>query len=181
MIPMSLFIFDDVKVKFQSEVNEKNRANGESKISFCLIGSTGLWFILPTIALNNIITDCCHCFHDGVNLTWTSQGGKFPYNKFFNIFILAVFKFFILSIVTVWMVITVKVWMDADTLVIFGTLKIVTVCTGKAAIARVLTGVCALMRVPVVTGWMVSNDVIKSLAVFIIFINYDSMESSGTD
>ena len=120
------------------------------------------------MALNNIITDCCHCFHVGVNLTWTSQGGKFLNNKFFNIFILAVFIIFILSIVTVWVVIAVKVWMDADTLVTFGALEVVRVCAGKAAIARVLTGVGALMRVPVVTGVVVSQDFIKSTTVILI-------------
>ena len=74
------------------------------------------------------------------------------------------------------MVIAVKIWMDADTLVIFGALEVVRICTGKAAIARVFTGVGALMRVPVVTGVVVSNDVIKSVAVFII-INKDSIDS----
>ena len=66
--------------------------------------------------------------------------------------------------------------MDTDTLVIFGALEVVRVCTGKAAIARVLTGLGALMRVPEVSGRVVSNDVIKSLAVFII-INKDSIDS----
>ena len=69
-----------------------------------------------------------------------------------------------------------KVWMDAYTLAIFGTVEIVRVCAGKAAIARVFTGVDALVRVPVVSGRMVPKDVIKSMAVFVI-INEDSMES----
>ena len=66
--------------------------------------------------------------------------------------------------------------MDSDTLVIFCALEIVRVCAGKAAIARVLTGLGALMRVPVVTGVVVSHEVIKSMAVVII-VNNDSIDS----
>ena len=62
--------------------------------------------------------------------------------------------------------------MDANPLVIFGALEVVRVCAGKAAIARVLTGVGAIMWVPVVTGRVVSNDVLKSIAVIISFINF---------
>ena len=87
----------------------------------------------------------------------------------FNIFILAVFIFFVLSIITVRMVITVKLWMDADFKFVFGAFEICRVCAGKAAIARVFTGVGAMMRVPVGTGVVVSNDIIKSIAVFIFF------------
>ena len=71
------------------------------------------------------------------------------------------------------MVIAVKVWMDADTLVIFGAFEVLMVCTGKTSIARVFTGVGALMRVPVVRGAVVSNDIIKCMAIFIlIYINF---------
>ena len=66
--------------------------------------------------------------------------------------------------------------MDADTLVVFCAFKVFRVCAGKTAIARVLTGVCALMRVPVVTGVVVSHEVIKSMAVVII-VNNDSIDS----
>ena len=62
--------------------------------------------------------------------------------------------------------------MDADTPVIFGATEVFRICAGKAAIARVFTGGDALMRVPKVTGVVVSNDVIKSIAVF-IHINLD--------
>ena len=65
------------------------------------------------------------------------------------------------------MVIAVKVRMDAHTLVVFGASKIFRVCAGKTAIARVFTGLGALMRVPKVTGVVVFNYVIKSMAVFI--------------
>ena len=85
----------------------------------------------------------------------------------FNIIILAVLIIFILCIITVWVVIAMKVWMDADTLAIFGTFEVVRVCAGKAAIARFLTGVGALMRVPVVSGRVVPKDVIQSVAVFV--------------
>ena len=69
--------------------------------------------------------------------------------------------------------------MDADTLVIFGTSKVVRVCAGKAAIAGFSAGVGALVRVPVVTGVVVSNDVLESMAVFNkIIINDDSSRAN---
>ena len=88
--------------------------------------------------------------------------------------------FFINSIITVWVVVAVKAWMDADTLVIFSALKIIRICAGKVAIVRVLTGVGALMRVPIVTCVVVSNDVLKSVAV-IIFLIYAHSIDSRTD
>ena len=87
---------------------------------------------------------------------------------------------FILSIVTVWMVIAVKIWMDTNTLIVFGALEIVGVCAGKTAISRVLTGVSALMRVPVVTGGVVSNNVIKPSTIVSIQIDFNFIDS-GTD
>ena len=56
-------------------------------------------------------------------------------------------------------------------------MEIVKVCAGKAAIARGITGVGALMRVPVVTGVVVYHEVIKSLAVIPVFKKW-SFESS---
>ena len=75
------------------------------------------------------------------------------------------------------MVVAVKIWMDADTLVIFGASKIVRVCAGRAAIARILTGIGALMWVPVVTSVMVYHDGIKSIAVIKFFIIIYSIDS----
>ena len=70
------------------------------------------------------------------------------------------------------MVIAVKIWMDADTLVIFGALEVVRVCAGKAAIARVLTGVDALMGVPVVIGGVVSNYLIQPSTIVSIQMDF---------
>ena len=106
---------------------------------------------------------------------------KFGWNAFacnfihqiFHIFNFTVIKLFILSIITVRVMIAVKVWMDADTLVVFHTLEVIWVCAGRAAIAGVLAGFWALMRVPVVTGVVVSQDFIKSTTVILISLYTD--------
>ena len=58
------------------------------------------------------------------------------------------------------------------TLAIFIAFEVVRVCAGKAAIARVLTGVGALMRVPVVSGVMVYHYVIKPKTIVSIPKNF---------
>ena len=68
--------------------------------------------------------------------------------------------------------------MDADMLVVSDASDVFRVCAGKAAIARIFTGIGALMRVPVVSVTETSNstEVIKSIAV-IIFIDMNSINS----
>ena len=112
----------------------------------------------------------------GSGVSGGKEFGKLLNNQIFHIFNFTVIKLFILSIITVRVMIAVKVWMDADTLVVFVAFEVFRVCAGKTAIARVFTRLDALMRVPVVTCVVVSNDVIKFLAIF-IFTNINSVDS----
>ena len=77
-------------------------------------------------------------------------------------------KLFIHSIVTVRMMIALKVWMNADIDIIFCAVDVVRVGAGKAAIVWVTAGLPAVVRIPVVSGVVISHDVIKSATVVIV-------------
>ena len=55
--------------------------------------------------------------------------------------------------------------MDADADVVSGAMYVVRVGAGKAAIARVTAGFPAVVRIPVVSGVVFSNDCTEVLAV----------------
>ena len=55
--------------------------------------------------------------------------------------------------------------MDAHADIVFGASEVVRVGAGATAIAWVLTGFCALVRIPVVAGVVISHDVINSVTV----------------
>ena len=76
----------------------------------------------------------------------------------FHILLITLVKLFIHSIVTVGMMITLKVWMYANTDVVFCAVDVVRVGAGKAAITRVTAGFPAVVRIPVVSGVMFSDD-----------------------
>ena len=61
--------------------------------------------------------------------------------------------------------------MDADTLVVFGASEVVRGCAGKAAITSDITGLGALMRIPVVTGVFVNE-------IYLIVNNYLTVQGS---
>ena len=68
--------------------------------------------------------------------------------------------------------------MDADADVVFGASEVFSVGAGETAIAWALTGVSALVRIPVVAGVVISHDVINSVAV-LISINENVMDSGA--
>ena len=63
------------------------------------------------------------------------------------------------------MMITFQIWMDADVDVVFGAMNVVRIGTGKAAIVWVTAGLSAVVRIPIVSGVVISHDVIKSVTV----------------
>ena len=76
-------------------------------------------------------------------------------------------KLFIHSIVTVWMMIAFQIRMDADTDIVSCAVDVVRVGAGKASIARVTAGLPAVVRIPVVSGVVISYYGIKSVTVVI--------------
>ena len=76
-------------------------------------------------------------------------------------------KLFIHSIVTVRMMIALQIRMDADADVVFGAMDVVRVSAGKAAIVWVSAGLLAVVRIPVVSGVVISYYGIKSVTVVI--------------
>ena len=71
--------------------------------------------------------------------------------------------------------------MDADANVVFGASKVFMVAAGKAAIAWILTGFCALMRIPVVAGVVISHDYLKIIADSSVYGTYLNVTNSGAD
>ena len=86
----------------------------------------------------------------------------------FHILLVTLVKLFIHSIVTVRMMITFQIWMDADIDVVSGAMNVVRVGACSAAIARVTAGLPAVVWIPVVSGVVISHNVIKSATVVIV-------------
>ena len=68
------------------------------------------------------------------------------------------------------MMIAFQIGMDTDADVVSDAVDVVRVGAGKAAIARFTAGLPAVVRIPVVSGVVISHDVIKSVTV--IFMSW---------
>ena len=157
-------------IKFQPKVNEKNDGNRHAKESVAIIFLTCNWFIFIAMTFCNIITYSCNSFHNGVDLALATKSSIIIHNSSFHILLITFIKLFIHSIVTVRMMIAFQIWMDADADVVSGAVDVVRVGAGKAAIAWVTAGLPAVVRIPVVSGVVISHDVIKSVTV--IFMSW---------
>ena len=140
------------------------------------------WFIFIAITLYHVITYSGNSFHIGVDLALAAKSGIIINKSMLHILLITFIKLFIHSIVTVRMMIALQIRMDADADVVFGAMDVVRVGAGKAAIVWVTAGLPAVVRIPVVSGVVITHDFIKSVTIVIalkggniIFTRADSL------
>ena len=151
--------------KFQTKIYEENDANRYAKNYVAIIFLTCDWFIFIAITFYHIITYSGNSFHIGVDLALAAKSSILIHKSSFHILLVTLVKMFIHRIVTVRMMIAFQIWMNADTDIVFGAMDVLRVGAGKASIARVTAGLPAIVRIPIVSGVVISYDFIKSATV----------------
>ena len=157
-----------IEIKFQPEVTEEDESNGPGENCVGVIFSASEGLVLVSLTLHHPITHRGHGLHVGVDLAVTLQGGVFVNVPLFDIFVIATVKVFVHSIVAVWMVITHQFGVDADLNVVSCAGEVFWVGAGQAAIAGVTAGIAAVVRIPVFSLVVFSDECLEVLAVFIV-------------